>query len=70
MDFLRQRLLDEAVGEASAEDDHGDVAQPPGPRPRHERLKEVRAKADAGEPVELSVRDLLALWGAKARVTM
>lgn len=68
VDSLRQRLLDQAVSEAAEEEQvrTGDVSAA-GPLPRHERLKEARARAEAGDSTELSVRDLLDMWGAKAR---
>lgn len=62
LDSLRQELLDRAVehvdesGEAESES-----------RRRYEYLKDARTRADTGNPVEISVRDLLAMWDAKAR---
>ena len=66
LDSLRQELRDEVaartVGEAATADSHG-----PGPQDRYEWLKEARLRADAKDPEELSVRDLLARWDARAR---
>lgn len=67
MDTLRQRLLDKAASEATADEDPAREAPETDPRPRHEWLKDARAKADAGQPVELAVRELLDLWRAQAR---
>lgn len=58
LDSLRQQLLDQAatgVAEESA-----------GAQGRYEWLKEARTRADAKNPVEMAVRDLLARWDAKA----
>lgn len=68
IDSLRQRLLDEAASEKV----EGVTDGPRGstdadPRPRHERLKEARVRAEAGDSVEMTVRELLDLWGARAR---
>ncbi|MHB1430810.1 MAG: restriction system modified-DNA reader domain-containing protein [Streptosporangiaceae bacterium] len=67
LDSLRQELLDQvatstAVGSAAAE-------TAPDSQRRYERLKEIRARADAKDPVEISVRELLAMWDAKMRGT-
>ncbi len=66
LDSLRQELLDQvaagAAGEAVAAD-----SGVPSPQDRYEWLKEARVRADAKDPLEISVRDLLARWDAKAR---
>lgn len=67
IDSLRQELLDNvAAGEGDGQtgDSAVDVVQL---KPRHEQLKEFRAKAEAGEPVQMTVRELLAMWKARAR---
>jgi CBS domain-containing protein len=68
LDSLRQELLDQVATGAAGQrgNDHGEEAYS---QRRYEMLKDARAKADAGTPVEMSVRDLLILWGAKARGT-
>ncbi|WP_433475378.1 hypothetical protein ACQPZP_43115 [Spirillospora sp. CA-142024] len=71
LDSLRQELLD-AVAAQSPETHsvtEGDQAEneTPAPQRRHDFLKEARAKADKGEPIEITIRDLLAWWGAAAR---
>jgi hypothetical protein len=62
---LRETLLDQA-----AEDDEP-TADPTMPRsPAHRRynyLRDARARAEAGEPVETTVRDLIGIWDAKVR---
>jgi hypothetical protein len=64
---LRQELLDQvATGAAGQQgNDHGEEADS---QRRYEMLKDARAKADAGAPVEMSVRDLLSLWTRKLAV--
>ena len=65
LDSLRSRLLDEVAGSESRLDTaEGESTVP---QLRHERLKEARKLADENNPVEINVRDLLALWDAKAR---
>ena len=60
LDSLRQELLDQVaagtVGEAVTADS-GALS----PQDRYEWLKEARGRADAKDPAELPVRDLLAL---------
>lgn len=68
LDSLRQEFLDQVVARASGEADRAGKLLPD-PRRRYERLKEARSRADAKTPEEMSVRELLALWDAKARDT-
>jgi hypothetical protein len=66
LDSLRQELLDEVAVRTAAKAvpcDSGTLSA----QDRYEWLKEARVRADAKDPVELSVRDLLARWDAKAR---
>jgi CBS domain-containing protein len=67
LDSLRQELLDQVAGTAR-ESDSGE-GRAPDPQRRYELLKEARTRADAKDPAEISVRDLLALWDARARGT-
>jgi CBS domain-containing protein len=61
LDSLRQQLLDQAAaGMTSTEVDAEDGAQG-----RYEWLKEARAQADAKDPVEMPLRDLIARWVIK-----
>ncbi|GAA1817413.1 hypothetical protein GCM10009835_41780 [Planosporangium flavigriseum] len=66
LDALRQELLDQAVKRAVDDalriDDEAAL-----PQRVHERLREARMRADANDPEEVSVRELLSLWGAKGR---
>ncbi len=63
LDSLRQEFLDRVADRPSGE---AEDASPAPLRP-HEFLKDARSRADAGDPVEISVRDLLTLWTAKSR---
>jgi CBS domain-containing protein len=58
LDSLRQQLLDQAAT--------GVADEFPGAPGRYEWLKEARARADAKNPVEMAVRDLLARWDTQA----
>jgi CBS domain-containing protein len=58
LDLLRQQLLDQAATGVTP----GSV----GSEERYEWLKEARTRADAKNPIEMTVRDLLARWDAKA----
>ena len=58
LDSLRQQLLDQA---ATAGADESASAQG-----RYEWLKQARTRADAENPLEMPVRNLLARWDAKA----
>ena len=66
LDSLRQELLDQVATELdeNSDEDEGDLSVL---ERRHELLKEARKSADANNPMEISVRDLLARWSAKAR---
>jgi len=72
LDSLRQELLDQVLLEADDElvspqnvsSDSSDLSKP---RPRHEWLKEIKAKAEKGAPVSLAVRELISFWGAQGR---
>jgi CBS domain-containing protein len=66
LDSLRQEFLDQ-VAAGSAGDITAAESAAPGAQDRYEWLKEARALADAKDPVEIAVRDLLARWDAKAR---
>ncbi|MFL1430349.1 MULTISPECIES: CBS domain-containing protein [unclassified Nocardiopsis] len=61
LDTLRQRLLDSVAAQVSDE-----VAVQPSTA-RHERLKKAREEAEQGNPLTLTVRDLLGWWGAERR---
>lgn len=62
LDSLRQQLLEQtAAGEAASA-----VSVQDDPHQRYEWLNEARARADARNPVRISVRDLLPRWEAKA----
>ncbi len=66
LDSLRQEFLDQVAARSAEEADEAEDASPAPLRP-HEFLKDARRRADANDPVEISVRDLLALWAAKSR---
>jgi CBS domain-containing protein len=66
LDGLRTKLLDSVAADSRQSPMDVDDVDSPIQR-RHTRLKEARAKADEGQPVEITVRDLIALWGAKSR---
>lgn len=66
LDSLRQEFLDQVAARSAEEADVAEDASPAPLRP-HEFLKDARSRADANDPVEISVRDLLALWTAKSR---
>src|SRR5713101_414551 len=61
LDSLRQEFLDQVAARSADEADEAEDASPAPLRP-HEFLKDARRRADASDPVEISVRDLLALW--------
>jgi predicted transcriptional regulator len=61
LDALRQQLLDSVAAQASNE-----VAVQPSTA-RHEKLKKAREEAEQGNPLTLTVRDLLGWWGAERR---
>jgi CBS domain-containing protein len=62
LDFLRQEFLDQVAARPA-----GEAEDVPTPLRAHEFLKDARSRADANDPVEISVRDLLTLWTAKSR---
>jgi hypothetical protein len=64
LDSLRQELLDRAVRVAVKEEEPSEAALD---QRVHERLREARKRADSGEPEEISVRELLTLWGVTGR---
>ncbi len=68
LDSLRQELLDQVAASAAGGSEPAAEAAPDSRR-RYERLKEARARPDAKDPAEISVRELLAWWDAKARGT-
>lgn len=71
LDSLRQELLDAVAAEAPldqpVQEGESAEASAQAPQQRHEFLKAARAKADNGDPEEITVRRLLELWGAGAR---
>jgi CBS domain-containing protein len=58
LDSLRQQFLDQAASGAANES--------AGAQGQYEWLKQARSRADAENPLEMPVRDLLARWDAKA----
>ncbi|MFD7912562.1 CBS domain-containing protein [Streptomyces sp. NPDC059752] len=68
LDQLRQQLLDEAAKEsAGAPAETGTGNEPFTPAERHEQLKRARDLADAGKPLNLTVREFVGWWGALRR---
>lgn len=66
LDTVRQRLLEAAAAGA------GDVDESMRPvvqaaQQRHQFLRDARTRAEAGQPAELTVRDLLEKWQASRR---
>lgn len=68
LDSLRGELLDQVASETADRPREAEDSTPAAQQ-RYELLKEARHRADAKDPVEISVRDLLAIWDAKARGT-
>lgn len=66
LDSLRQELLDSLAAEPHDEDKQAEVGIS-APQQRHEFLKDARLRAAAADPVEITVRDLLAWWGVSDR---
>lgn len=66
LDSLRGELLDGVVTRSGEDGDQSEDDSSVLER-RHEFLKETRKRADANNPMEVSVRDLLARWRAKGR---
>jgi CBS domain-containing protein len=64
LDAVRQELLDRQISRVTAT-----AEQPKDPTQQrvHERLRQARKNADGHAPEQISVRDLLALWGATDR---
>lgn len=65
LDAVRQELLDQAISRVAAAA-HRQTEDKDRQR-IHERLRQARSHADEHSPERISVRDLLALWGAKDR---
>lgn len=65
LDAVRQQLLDQAISTVAAEA-HRHSADTARQRV-HERLREARKRADDHAPERITVRELLALWGATDR---
>jgi CBS domain-containing protein len=65
LDGVRQDFLDRAISTATAaaHQQSEDTAR----QRVHERLRQARGRADERDPERISVRDLLALWGATDR---
>ncbi|OLF09826.1 hypothetical protein BLA60_18850 [Actinophytocola xinjiangensis] len=61
LDSVRQDFLDQAIATVAA--DRRNATR----QCVHERLRRARGNADGGTPERVSVRDLLALWGAADR---
>lgn len=59
---LRRRLL-QAVAEGASDVDGGDEVDREAMRRRFGRLTEARRQAEAGDPVTLTVRELVRIWG-------
>jgi len=66
LDSLRAELLNEVATRPGKDGDEGEGDLSVLKR-RHEFLKEARERANANNPREISVRDLLTQWNAKAR---
>ncbi|GAB3452067.1 hypothetical protein GCM10027436_51250 [Actinophytocola sediminis] len=62
LDAVRQQLLDQAISVVTTEA-HRDTAR----QRVHERLRQARTQADEHAPERITVRELLALWGAADR---
>ena len=65
LDAVRQELLDRAISSAAAAThrQNEDMVR----QRIHERLRQARSRADMQTPERISVRELLALWGATDR---
>jgi hypothetical protein len=66
LDTLRQRLLDQALAKSEPESD-ADETPMDGVSLRHEFLRNARGKAEAGVPLQISVRELIRRWGLASR---
>jgi CBS domain-containing protein len=65
LDAVRQEFLDRAISRAAAASYQ--ASEDALRQHIHERLRQARGRADEHEPERISVRDLLALWGATDR---
>lgn len=65
LDAVRQELLDREISSATAAADR--LAKDATQQRVHERLRQARRRADEQAPDRISVRELLALWGATDR---
>lgn len=66
LDSLRAKLLDSVATRPQGQTGGDEIESTP-LRSRHADLKRFRVDADSGQPVEVTVRDLMALWGAQRR---
>jgi hypothetical protein len=66
LDSLRQELLDQVAAQSPEAQGLPETGAPD-PQLRHEILKKARAEAGEGNPRQITVRDLLELWGTDAR---
>lgn len=62
LDNVRQELLDRAISRVAHQQTEDKVRQR-----IHERLRQARSRADEHAPEQITVRELLAFWGAKER---
>lgn len=65
LDAVRQELLDQTISKAAAAANR--QTEDTERQRIHARLRQARSRADDRDPERISVRDLLALWGAKDR---
>lgn len=65
LDAVRQELLDREISSVTAAADR--LARDATQQRVHERLRQARRRADQHAPEHISVRELLALWGATDR---
>jgi CBS domain-containing protein len=66
LDQLRQALLDEVVSRLQNQEGQSETVVAT-MQARHPWLREARSSADQGNPVQLTVRELIAHWHATAR---
>jgi CBS domain-containing protein len=62
LDSVRQELLDRAISRVAHQQTEDKVRQR-----IHERLRQARSRAEEHAPEQITVRELLAFWGAKER---
>lgn len=67
LDKLRQQFLDRALDRSAQPVDGAEASEISSSQRVHDRLRQARERADRNDPEEISVRDLLSLWGAKGR---